>query len=107
MKVTEEYQKVYSKLPHRRKATISRQLAVYRLANKLFASGKSPVCQNCGLKGSFAFKSNGSRKFRGLQVAHLNQNPLDNDLNNLALMCKECHIKYDRDKRRPIVRIVI
>jgi len=31
-----------------------------------------------------------------IQVAHLDQNPSNNDLNNLKSMCPRCHMNYDR-----------
>lgn len=34
-----------------------------------------------------------------LQVAHLDNNPSNNDITNLAVLCPRCHLMYDKDIR--------
>ena len=34
-----------------------------------------------------------------LTIAHLDQNPMNNDYTNLRALCQRCHLNYDRDMR--------
>jgi len=74
------------------------------------------ICKVCGVrhKKSYVFQKDGSKfeipdneikewKAFGdkaykvfLQVAHLDQDPLNNEEDNLLAMCPKCHLNYDR-----------
>ena len=75
------------------------------------------ICKICGVrhKKSYVFNKDGSKfeipeneikewKSYGdkaykvfLQVAHLDQDPSNNDDGNLLSMCPKCHLNYDRE----------
>jgi len=100
MRADKNYQKIYSKLRYRRKESYSREVAARQVASKFYNNEFNPRCEKCGVSGAVRLKGCWKRALVGLQIAHLNQNPLDNSLKNIAVLCKPCHVEFDSGKRR-------
>lgn len=92
-----DYLKKYSQWEVRRKESNSRACARSLVAVFLIKNSLIPVCVDCEKPGTFHKKRN---IVIGLEVSHNDQNPLNNDLSNLKLRCRPCHLLYDRVNRR-------
>ncbi len=79
---------------------------VWDLRDRLIASGlKKAMCEECGLT-----------EWRGgpapLQVDHVDGDNLNNDLNNLRILCANCHMLtetwgFKKGRRRPVQALVV
>jgi 5-methylcytosine-specific restriction endonuclease McrA len=58
----------------------------------------SPKCEWCGAVNHQPHPDTGSKVV--LTVAHLNHNPADNRMENLAALCQKCHNSYDAPTRQ-------
>jgi 5-methylcytosine-specific restriction endonuclease McrA len=92
------YQRRYAKSPERKEKIISRQMAHLKMIKHLRSNNIEPKCFDCGLLGSFLIRDNREKRVIGIQVAHIDQNALNNEISNLRLLCRECHIKFDKGK---------
>lgn len=73
--------------------------------------GNTPCCEQCGVpdrwyrQGDTVSAAAFDRATRiVLTVAHLDHNPANNELDNLAALCQRCHLKYDARQHRETIR---
>lgn len=70
-----------------------------------------PVCEQCGVPDRWYRTGDtvSPEPFAGasrivLTVAHLDHDPTNNNLANLAALCQRCHLKYDAKHHRETIR---
>ena len=76
-----------------------------RLEYHVYRYQGSPVWRHADTGGPLFFNgalgSTGRKPIKVvLTVAHLDQNPLNNDEANLAALCQRCHLNHDRKARK-------
>lgn len=70
----------------------SRQAGWPRIRGELLARAKNR-CERCGVPNGMLLSS-GVRVV--LTIAHLDQDPSNNDASNLQALCQRCHLNHDR-----------
>jgi 5-methylcytosine-specific restriction endonuclease McrA len=64
------------------------------IRSKVLARAAS--CEQCGIRNYAALPDGGKVV---LTIAHLDQNPGNNDMDNLKALCQRCHNWHDREWR--------
>ncbi len=58
---------------------------------------RAAFCEWCGAKNYHPHPVTGSKVV--ITIAHLDHDPANNDMDNLAALCQKCHNKYDAKHR--------
>lgn len=75
--------------------------ATSRACNPFSSHGSEPWPRCQARQGDLTMRALASRASRVvLTVAHLDDDPSNNDQTNLLAMCQACHLAYDRDLHR-------